>query len=486
MLTVEEIKRFIEEDNASIKKRFARKGQEYYEGDHDIKKCRLFYYNADGKLVEDESRSNVKIPHPFFTELVDQATQYILSGNSFIKSDIPELQTELDAYFNENEDFTSELSEVITDCQTKGFAFMQSFKNKEDRTTFKCADSLGVVEVEARFASDKKDHIIYHYIDRIDKDGKKVTRILDIDDENTCFYIQNGEGKIEKDKKESINPMPHNLYKNKDTGEVFKKTSQVANLPFYRLDNNKKQFSSLKPIKELIDDYDLMASSLSNNLVDFDSPVHVIKGFQGDNLDELQHNLKTKKIIGVDENGGVEVHTVDVPYQAREAKLNLDEKNIYRFGMGLNTSGLKDTTATTNIAIKAMYSLLDLKCSKLEIRLKQFLRKLIKVVLQEINDANKTDYQMKDVYFSFDHEIMSNAHENAQIELVEAQRMQTVVNVLLGLATYLDNETIMQLVCEQLDLDWDDIKGKLPDPDEANNAVKDAQGVLDSVVVDGE
>ena len=133
-----------------------------------------------------------------------------------------------------------------------------------------------------------------------------------------------------------------------------------------------------------------------------------------------------------------------------------------------------------------MYSLLDLKCSKLEIRLKQFLRKLIKVVLQEINEANKTDYQMKDVYFSFEHEIMSNAQENAQIELVEAQRTQTVVNVLLGLATYLDNETIMQLVCEQLDLDWDDIKGKLPDPDEAANAVKDAQGVLDSVVVDSE
>ena len=137
---------------------------------------------------------------------------------------------------------------------------------------------------------------------------------------------------------------------------------------------------------------------------------------------ELQQNLKTKKIIGVDENGGVEVHTVDVPYQAREAKLNLDEKNIYRFGMGLNTSGLKDTNATTNIAIKAMYSLLDLKCSKLEIRLKQFLRKLIKVVLQEINDNNKTDYQMKDVYFNFEHEIMSNAQENAQIALTEAQK----------------------------------------------------------------
>ena len=73
MLTIEEIQRFIDEDRTSEKKMFARKGQAYYDGDHDIKLYRLFYYNADGELVEDKTRSNVKIPHPFFTELVDQA-----------------------------------------------------------------------------------------------------------------------------------------------------------------------------------------------------------------------------------------------------------------------------------------------------------------------------------------------------------------------------------------------------------------------------
>ena len=125
MLSTEEIKRFITDDSTSEKKAFARKGQAYYEGDHDIKQYRLFYYNADGELVEDKTRSNIKIPHPFFTELVDQAVQYILSGkDGFIKSDNPELQAELDSYFNDNEDFTAELSEVITGCQAKGFEYM--------------------------------------------------------------------------------------------------------------------------------------------------------------------------------------------------------------------------------------------------------------------------------------------------------------------------------------------------------------------------
>lgn len=111
MLAVEEIKRFIDDDAASQKKKLAEIGQKYYDGDHDIKSYKLFYVNADGKVLEDTTRSNVKISHPFFTELVDQAVQYILSGSDgFIKSDIPELQTELDKYFNEDEDFIAELS----------------------------------------------------------------------------------------------------------------------------------------------------------------------------------------------------------------------------------------------------------------------------------------------------------------------------------------------------------------------------------------
>ena len=81
MLTIEEIRLFIDEDLASQRKLQARTGMRYYDAEHDIKDCRLFFYNSDGQLVEDTTRANVKIPHPFFTELVEQAAQYILSGD---------------------------------------------------------------------------------------------------------------------------------------------------------------------------------------------------------------------------------------------------------------------------------------------------------------------------------------------------------------------------------------------------------------------
>lgn len=480
MLTTDEIRLFLDEDEASVLKKKAREGQRYYEGQHDILEYRLFYFNSDGQLVEDKNRTNTKIPHPFFTELVDQAVQHVLSGDDGIfRADDPKLQGFLDLYFNDNETFAAELAETITGQQAKGFDYMYAYKDENDRLAFENADCLGVVEVEGRFAEDGKDQRIYKYVDRIDKEGHTQWKILVIDDEQTAYFKQTDKGEIQTDTDIKPNPKPHNMYIDEKTGKLVTKTTENSFLPMFRLDNNKKRFSHLKSVKLLIDDYDIMASSLSNNLIDFDTPLHVVKGYNGDNLDELQQNLKTKKIVGVDPEGGIEVHTVDVPYQARQAKLELDEKSIYKFGFGLNMAGLKDTAATTNIAIKMAYSLLELRCSKIITELKKFLRQLLKPVVAEINEQNSTDYQVSDVYFCFEPEVMANATENAQNKLTEAQEQQTRINTLLMLAAYLDNETLMQNICEVLDIDYEEIKGKLPDPDEAKNQLGGAKNILE-------
>lgn len=478
MLSVSEIKTFIENDAASTKKKLAKVGLRYYEADHDIKDYRIFFIDADGKLKEDTTKSNIKICHPFFTELVDQEVQYMLSGDdSFVKSDNPDLQEELDAYFNDNEDFMSELYEVLTGCIAKGFEYMYAYKDKEGKTAFQCADSMGVVEVRAKETNDGCDYVIFYYVDRIGKDNKKITRIQVWDKAQTYFYVQEDNGSITLDESAELNPRPHAIYKK--TGDKSTYYEDFGFIPFFRLDNCKKQFSGLKPIKALIDDYDLMSCGLSNNIQDTNEALYVVKGFQGDNLDELMVNVKAKKHIGVDEEGGVDIKTIDIPYQARQAKLDLDEKNIYRFGMGFNSAQLGDGNIT-NIVIKSRYALLDLKCNKLEIRLKQFMRKLLKVVLKEINDLNGTDYQMKDVYFDFEREVMTNASDNAQIELTDAQKQQVQITTLLNLASYLDNETLMQNICDVLDIDYNEIKDKLPNPEEDPTAA--AQAALADVV----
>ena len=465
MLTVDEIRAFINNDWASEKKKQARLGQQYYDGQHDILKKRIIIINADGKFQEEPTKTNTRISHPFWRELVDQSVQYLLSGKEgFIKSDDPELQKELDIRFNNNENFKAEIFDVVEGCVKKGAEFAYAYKDEHGRTCYECADSLGVVEVREKDTDDGCAYVIYWYIDRIDRNSREVRRITVWDDTQTYFYCQIDDGEIVPDDSVPINPRPHTIYKKGNDKRLY--YEGFGHIPFYRLDYNRKQTSDLMLVKALIDDYDVHACSLSNNLEDTNEALYVVKGFAGDDLDELMFNIKAKKHVGVDEGGGVDIQTIDIPVEARKAKMELDEKAIYRFGFGLNTTELKDTAATTSIAIKMAYTLLDLKVSKMRIKFQQFLRKLLEVTLEEINQEKGTDYSQNDIYFDLDPDIPTNAQEDAQIKLLEAQKRQTEINTLLGLASHLDNETLMQQICEQLELSYELLKDKLPDPEE--------------------
>ena len=456
MLKISEIKDLISSDKTSERKTLARKGEDYYNGLHDIRYYKMYYYNADGELVEDTHRSNIKISHPFFTEIVDQCVQYMLSDDDIVRSDKPELQEELDKYFGD--DFITELVDTGVDAKSKGFGYMYAYKSKNGRTKFLSAESMGVVEVRATETDDNCKYVIYYYTDRIGKNHKKINRIQVWDEQFVYYYVQDENGTITIDNDEEYNPRPHIVY-TKEDGEDY--GASLGYIPFFKLKNNRYEKSDLFPIKQLIDDYDLMACGLSNNITDFDYPIYAVSGFPGDNLDELIQNFRTKKTIGVESGGGVDIKTVDIPYQARINKLELDEKNIYRFGMGFNSAQLGDGNIT-NVVIKSRYALLDLKCNKFEKQLRAFLNQLVQVALNEINDSNDTDYQLSDVYYEFEREVMTNASDNAQIKKTEADTRMVEINILLNLASVIDNKTIIQLICEQLDIDYNDIKDKLP------------------------
>lgn len=479
MLTINEIQTFIENDRASKKKQLAREGDRYFNGDHDIKKYRIFFINADGVLQEDLTRSNIRISHPFWKIIAEQEAQYILSGKEpLFNSDIPELQSRLDEYFNNNDDFNSELYYAVLGAIVKGSDFFYAYKNSKGMTSFQCADSLGVVEVRENETDDGCKYVIYYYVDRIGKDNKPITRIEVWDANNVTFFVQDGEGKIVQDKQKKPNPRPHILYrKDGDQATYFEDFGQI---PFIRLDNNKKQLSGLHPIKDLIDDYDLANSGLSNNIQDTNESLYVVKGFEGDNLDELMVNIKAKKHIGVGEDGDVEIKTVDIPVEARKTKMEEDEKNIFRFGMGVNTEALKDTSATVSVAIKAAYANLDLKCEGFNKGFKRFLRKLLELVLKEINAIDGTAYEQKDVWFNLDREIITNEQERAQIKLTEAQEQQTRIATILNTAAQFGNELTMQMLCEAYDLDYNELKSKFPDPEEDAELFA-TQSALDAV-----
>lgn len=473
MLSVSEIKRHIQEDQASVKKQHAKKAMLYYEGRHDIKDFRIFFTDDDGLLREDTTKNNSRISHPFFTELTDQCVQYMLSGDTdFVRSDIPELQNYLNEYFND--EFKMELNDLLTYTGVEGFSYLYRFMGEDMKSKFRFADGLNTVEVPAKYSSDGQNYIIYYYYWKTEK-NKDIYRVEVWDNQKVYFYtMTNGTVKPDKERKERY----HVQYVegNDDYIDTFN------DVPFIRLDNNRKQFSDLKVVKDLIDDYDLMSCGLSNNIQDLSEGFYVVKGFNGHDMGELTQAIKAKKRVGVGENGDVDIKTINIPYEARKVKLELDEKNIYRSGMGFDSSK-SETSNVTNVVIKSRYALLDLKANKKEMQLKRMMNKVIKIVLDEINRDNKTAYEMKDVYIVFDRVVPSNETDNATIAKTEADTRQVEINTLLNLASYLDNETLMQNICTVLEIDYEEIKEKLP-TDEIETS--EAENILESQEVEDE
>lgn len=480
MLETDEIRKWIERDATDAIKSQAKLGRKYYEGEHDIMQYRIFYYDSHGELQEDKTRSNQRISHPYFTELCDQQVQYMLSDSDgyILAEDDKDLQAELDEYFNE--DFMGSMHDFLTDVVSLGFGYFYCYKDSDDRIKFEAADSMGVIEVSAKESSDGNSYIIYHYFDRYDREGRPVVKVQVWDTENTYYYVKTSDGELIPDDEVELNPRPHVVWKG-DDGRTF--GEGLGFIPFFRLDNNRKRQSNLRVIKPIIDDYDLVNCGLSNNIQDYDNPIYAVTGFQGDNLEELMNNLKSKRIVGLDESGGIELKTVDIPYEARKTKLELDEKNIYHFGMGLNSNMVGDGNVT-NVVIKSRYALLDMKCNKLEVRLKKFLRVLLDVVLQDINARNGKSYEQSQIKLQFNREIMTNALDNAQIAKYEAETNEIETNTFLNLRSLIGDEETLRLVCEQLDLDYEELKDKIPE--NPMTSLVAAQTALDNGGADNE
>ena len=97
-------------------------------------------------------------------------------------------------------------------------------------------------------------------------------------------------------------------------------------------------------------------------------------------------------------------------------------------------------------------------------------------------DHDIKSYKIKDVYFKFTHEVMSNEQENKQNELTDANRKNVEINMLMGLVNVFGNDLVIQHICDVLDIDYEEIKDQLPE-DEALK-VEDAQNRLDGIVPD--
>lgn len=442
--------------NADYKHKM-QQGVDYYQHKHDILNYRLFYVDNNGIVREETSRSNIKIPHSYFTELVDQKVQYLLSNPVECIVEDEEFQALLNDYIDE--DFQLMLQEMVEGSSRKGYEFAY-YQKTDEKIYFKVADSRKAIEI---YNEDFELIAIVRYYDTtVYLDGKNttVTKAELWNEEQTWYFVNGGymNQNFKLDTSVKINPKPHETLIKEETEEVIGKG--YGFIPFLKLDNNKSKTTDLEPIKNLIDDYDLMACALSNNLQDFDQPFFAVKNFAGDSYENLINNLKSRGAVGVGENGGLDVHTVNIPVEARKAKLEVDKEGIYKFGMGFDSAQVGDGNIT-NVVIQSRFSLLDLKCNKAEVRLRQLIKRMLKLIVDDINERHSKSYNANDIEIIITRNTMVNEKETVENEKTIEEMKQVQIETLLIAANRVDDDSILEKICRILELDYEEVQKRI-------------------------
>ena len=188
-------------------------------------------------------------------------------------------------------------------------------------------------------------------------------------------------------------------------------------VPFVEFANNEERFSDLKYYKEQIDVYDIIVSDLANDLTDVQKLIFVLKGYGGQSLSEFLQNLRYYRAIQVDPEAGAGVDTLsaDPPITAIDSFLDRLEENIFLFGQGVNVKTDKFGAAPSGIALKFLYSLLDLKSDIMARRFSVAIKKFCWFAAKYLDLKGVGTFDSRSVKITYNKSLLINDLELSQI-----------------------------------------------------------------------
>lgn len=220
---------------------------------------------------------------------------------------------------------------------------------------------------------------------------------------------------------------------------VVEEVSETFNVfPIIEWKFNEGCHTALEPIKSFIDIMDMDLSDLANNVEDIQDAVWILENYNGQNLAEFMENLKMRKAIKVGEGGSATQATVEIPHEARMKLYEACERNIYKFGFGVDFSKRESLGNVTGVGLKWSYAPLDEKADTIENYGHVALNDLFSVLFQMLN----VELDSNDVEFKFDRVMISNK--------VEEVGMVTASLGLISTKTALENNPLVNDVDEEL------------------------------------
>lgn len=362
-------------------------------------------YTISGQVVPDNYSANYKLCSAFFQRLVIQQNQFLLGNGVNWNNDDTEEKM--------GKDFDVRLQELGHDALVDGVAF--GFWNLDHMEVFRVLEFVPLYDEEDGAL---KAGIRFWQIDPL----KPLRATLYELDGYTEYVWRAGSAEVLMPKRRYV----LRVRRSPVDGEEIYDGMNYPSFPIVPLWGNQHRQSELVGIREQIDAYDLIKSGFANDIDDASLIYWTISNAGGmDDVDLVKfvEHMKTVKAAVIDDDGArAEAHTLEIPYNSREALLDRLRIDIYEDFMGLDIRNIAGG-AVTATQIKAAYEPLNSKTDLYEYQVIDFLQGLLEIA--GIDDDP-----------SFTRSMIINVEENVQI--------------ILQAASYLPDEYVTQKILDLL------------------------------------
>ncbi|MDD4095306.1 MAG: phage portal protein [Oscillospiraceae bacterium] len=412
----------------------------YYKFEQDIKALDFQTVTViNSNDVEEEftnkNRSNVRIQHRFLFNQVEQKIGYISGKEPTIAVDDAE-PSEDGSTGNEEFQFQTALTnttdakfrKVLLQWQRKtslhGVSWLHEYKDAKGKLRQVIIGRDSFIPIyDTSYEQDLLEGIYYYPIElRTGTETKIIIKAQWWTAKDVTYWVQSGNSYI-MDPDYPINPAPHYWEVTRVTGpdgvtqvEKSRVPKTWGRIPFIEQANNADKLTDLEPIKDLIDSYDLVASKGTNNLMDFNEFYAVIQGFGGDTASAIVRKLEINRAVSVNSQGGnIEMKQLDLQMSGRIDWLKELWKAIHVFGQAVDVTNDQLGNAPSGVSLKFQYTLLDLKANNMIIEAETALKEHLTFLTEEINKAEKKQYDPEEIRVTFNKSPITNDAELVQM-----------------------------------------------------------------------
>ena len=414
MLTTEElIHIYIKEFLSSKERNMMLTGERYYRAENDIRRRKMYRYDEYQRPIEDLQKPNNKLVHSFMHLFVEDKINYLLTKPYTISADNTVYSDKVVETLGEN--FQRRFTKLGREASNKGIAWLIPYIAGNGKFKVFVAPAEQCVPLWADNDHEEMDALIYFYDVEVyeGREKKKITKIEYLTPECIEYYILDGET-VKIDSERYLKLQSDGTYTEiEEQGHFFVDdvTMSWGRVPAIPFKNNDYEIPDVKFIKDLIDDYDKSRSDVSNTLDEVRDVIFGLKGYGGQNLAEFMRDLSYYRAISLDEDGGLEVYNPSIDIAAAKEHFSTLKDDIYSLGQAVDKSADKIGNSPSGIALKFLYSGLDLKCNAMESNFQWAFGELMYFINKYWEITGQDTYQNEDISIIFNRDIQINETE---------------------------------------------------------------------------